>query len=177
MDAGPLMELDGEEFVRASYLRILGRQPDVSGLRHNAEELRLRNLTKPELLMALAESPEGRRLGVRVVGLAALPLERPLEILPDEPADRFVRALGRYYNGREPADDSLARWVELIESGSLTREEAAGLFAASAKAHRRSLSPAEALDELEALTETVAEVRRELDAHQRALEAFPSRRK
>jgi hypothetical protein len=118
-------------------------------------------MTKPELLTALAQSPEGQQYRVRFVGLAAFPQQRPFDSSAGETTEVFVRAVGRYYNGREPAEDSLARWVALLDSAKLSREEVVRLFAASAGEHQ-----------LDALSSAVADMRRELEWHQRAIESF-----
>lgn len=174
-DAGPLMQLEGEEFVRAAYLRLFGREPDLHGLRHNAGELRAGRMTKPELLNALAQSPEGQEYGVRFVGMNALPLQHAFKSTVTE-AEQFVRALGRYYNGQEPASDSLARWVELLETGSLSRDEVVQLFAASAQGSR--MPPlATLMNEVDAVSSTVADMRQELEWHQRAVESLLPRRR
>lgn len=174
-DAGPLMQLNDEEFVRAAYVRLFRREPDLHGLRHNADQLRAGRMTKPELLTALAQSPEGREYGVRFVGMNALPLQHTFQSTVPEP-EQFVRALGRYYNGQEPADDSLARWVELLETESLSRDEVVQLFAASAQGSRMH-SLAAVMEEVDAVSSTMADMRQELEWHQRAVESLLPRQR
>jgi hypothetical protein len=176
VDAAALLELQGEEFVRTAYLRLFGREPDGAGLRHHTDQLVSGHVTKLELLTALANSPEGRHYRVRFTGMAALPVQHPFESTPGKPTDQFVREVSRYYNGREPAEDSLARWVELLETRCLTREQVVHLFAESARGYRLRPLP-DALDELTALSSTLAEMKQELDWHQRAVESLlPPRR-
>jgi methyl-accepting chemotaxis protein len=64
-----LLVLDNEDFVRAAYARLLGRDPDPEGLRFYAAEL-LRGVDKLDLLERLSLSDEARLRGTgRLEGL------------------------------------------------------------------------------------------------------------
>jgi hypothetical protein len=55
-----LLDLPDEEFVKAAYLLVLGRNPDPSGLAHYSRQVR-EGEEKAAILAELARSEEGRR--------------------------------------------------------------------------------------------------------------------
>lgn len=102
-----LLSLNGDDFIREAYRQVLGRPADEDGLRHWADKL-AEGTTKLQCLSELAGSVEGRYRRIRLVPLAEY-LERI--------------AMGGM------GSDSLARWVELIERGAITQEEASSIVA------------------------------------------------
>lgn len=64
-----LLRRSGEEFVVATYIAVLGRQPDKAGLSHYLAALAAGRLTKPLIIGRLRFSREGRDRGVPVRGL------------------------------------------------------------------------------------------------------------
>jgi hypothetical protein len=66
-----LLLLDDEQFVRAAYLTLLGRDVDSDGLASYVGHLRL-GRDKRELIADLALSEEGRGVAADVTGLSAL---------------------------------------------------------------------------------------------------------
>jgi GT2 family glycosyltransferase len=61
---GPLLRLDGREFVRKAYLAVLHREADPTGLAHYVERLEGKGLEEKILILrTLARSPEGRAAG------------------------------------------------------------------------------------------------------------------
>jgi hypothetical protein len=142
VDAAPLLQLEGEALVREAYRRILGRDPDTDGLRHWTTLL-AGGTGKAQCLAALAGSAEGLSRGVRLAGLPPS-------------AEEFIQGL----TFGEVAPESLTRWVELIESGRLSHNDAARALAAS-------VDPARLLT-------AVADLRRDVEWQRRALAALLS---
>jgi Domain of unknown function (DUF4214) len=64
-----LLGLHGEAFIRASYLAILGREPDAEGLQHH-RHLLLSGVDKGVLLARIAMSNEGRGYAATIHGIA-----------------------------------------------------------------------------------------------------------
>lgn len=113
VDIAPLLELDGEEFVRETYVRLLGRLPEPEGLRYWTSVLAA-GTGKQECLEALAASDEARSRNVRLTDRR-------------QSTEEFLRGIGLGCI----SPDSLKRWTELIDSGKLSRDEAARLIAPS----------------------------------------------
>jgi Domain of unknown function (DUF4214) len=67
---GDFLVLSDQDFVSAAYHAVLRRQADPNGAQHYLKLLREGSLGKVEVLGRLRYSPEGRRLKVRVKGLA-----------------------------------------------------------------------------------------------------------
>lgn len=67
-----LMPLAGRAFVASAYRAVLGREADAHGLEHFTAELRAGRLTRADLLLALAQSEEGRAKAQCLAGLEAL---------------------------------------------------------------------------------------------------------
>lgn len=172
-DAADLLSLDGENFVRQAYIRLLGRLPEPAGLRYHDRRLREGSTSKEEILLALHRSPEGRQQNASITGLEAARKKQQFTGDPEDHAT-FISATGRFYNGIAPSSDSLERWVALLASGSITRSEVIRLFAVSTAGGRaRTLSSIS--DELSSLASVVTDVRNEIEWHQKALEALLSR--
>lgn len=86
-----LLSLDGEAFVRAAYLAVLGRTADPRGLAGLVEQLRL-GVDKEQVLEALASSPEGKAAKAST----ALPgLEATVERVRRHPPSLLRRAIRR----------------------------------------------------------------------------------
>jgi O-antigen chain-terminating methyltransferase len=77
-----LLLLDGDEFVRAAYQRLLVRTAAPHELPTWSGRLRDGTLTKLEVLAAIRDSPEGRARGVSVPGLAMPRVAARLRRLP-----------------------------------------------------------------------------------------------
>ena len=73
--AKDLLRLDGEPFVQAAYLALLGRSADAAGLRHHLEQLH-RGQAKSALLVGLADSAEGRQFNADLPGVDDLRRKR-----------------------------------------------------------------------------------------------------
>lgn len=138
IDPQPLLSLEGADFIREAYLKLFGRSPEPEGLRHWSAILAA-GTGKAQCLMALAGSEEARMQGVRLVDLS-------------QSAEEFVRAI----TFGQIDSESLSRWVQLLESGKVSRHEAARLLA-------RSVGP-------ESILVHLAAMRQELDWHRRAIE-------
>ncbi len=163
VDAPALLALGPEDFVRALYTEVLGRDPDNEGYALFLSHVR-NGAAKQELLRTVAQSQEARLKNVRLRGL-----DRVFDPSNRTHVERFIRALCMHCHGHEPHPDSLARWVELIGSGSLTRDDAVALFAASAEPARITASSFERIAALELL---ISEMRLDVEGHQRTLEAM-----
>ena len=74
--AEALMPLAGRLFVAQAYRAVLGREADAAGLDYHAEALREGRMTRADLLLTLAESPEGRARAQPLPGLDALGRQR-----------------------------------------------------------------------------------------------------
>ncbi|MGD1090981.1 MAG: FkbM family methyltransferase [Bryobacteraceae bacterium] len=69
VDVAPLRAIvDDNQFIEEAYRRILGREPDVSGLLHHGEALR-NGFPRELILERLMNSAEARRLGFRFEGV------------------------------------------------------------------------------------------------------------
>ena len=77
-----------EDFVRNAYRGLLGREPDLQGLNDYLGALRSGTLGKTEILGRIRYSPEGRRRGTPVRGLAVPFSVRMLRRVPV--AGRFI---------------------------------------------------------------------------------------
>lgn len=67
--AEQLLALHDEEFVRCAYVTVLGRQADQGGFANYLDQIR-RGADKEKILLALATSPEGRKVDtLRLPGL------------------------------------------------------------------------------------------------------------
>lgn len=73
--AKDLLRLQGEPFIQAAYLALLGRRADAAGLRHHLEQLD-RGQSKSAVLVGLADSDEGRRFNADLAGLDDLRRKR-----------------------------------------------------------------------------------------------------
>ena len=71
-----------EEFIDNAFRSILHREPDPVGKEFYLTKLRGGSLTKEEIVFSLRYSEEGRRAGVRVLGLKKYLLYRKLSSLP-----------------------------------------------------------------------------------------------
>ena len=92
-DAFEMMRLQGESFVRAAYLVVLGRQADESGLNAYLQHLRA-GQDRRMLLLDMSRSPEAARLRGRV----ALPgLDDLLRRYDRERPGHFRRLLQRRF--------------------------------------------------------------------------------
>ncbi|OWJ56541.1 methyltransferase domain-containing protein [Inquilinus limosus] len=58
-----------EDFIRAAYLKILGREPDAVGRSHYLKHLNHGRLDRLVVLRRLVNSEEGRERGIRIRGL------------------------------------------------------------------------------------------------------------
>lgn len=134
IDPQPLLGLEGEEFVREAYLLLLGREPEPEGLRHWVAVL-VQGTAKQQLLTELAGSSEAKSRGTRLLTSAD-----------------FLDGI----SFGNMSQESRARWLELLESGTLPRDDAARLIASSGGVDRTVAA--------------VAEMRRELEWHRRAIE-------
>lgn len=72
----------GSLFVRNAYLGLLKREPDATGQRVYTDALASGRLNKLDVLARLRYSAEGRRVGVRVNGLALPAVVRKIERIP-----------------------------------------------------------------------------------------------
>lgn len=71
-DPSKLLDLPGRAFVEAAYLRLLKRSVDPGGLAAHLKLLQ-RGVSKSQILLLLAESPEGRNCGVeQILGIAPI---------------------------------------------------------------------------------------------------------
>jgi O-antigen chain-terminating methyltransferase len=77
-----LLRLNGEEFVRAAYEYLLVRPAAAAELPLWVEAMRRGTLTKPEVLAAIRDSPEGRARGVPMPGLATVRVGARLRRIP-----------------------------------------------------------------------------------------------
>src|SRR5262245_36195976 len=77
-----LLGYEDEQFVRASSLAVLGREPDASESERYLGGLRAGHLSKPGLLAILASSDEARRAGGRIDGLWLARVSERLARLP-----------------------------------------------------------------------------------------------
>jgi glycosyltransferase involved in cell wall biosynthesis len=64
-----LLKPDGDAFVEAAYQAILNRTPDPAGFQYFSEALRMRALTKTEILKRLLGSDEAQHIRPHVIGL------------------------------------------------------------------------------------------------------------
>ncbi len=62
-------DLHDREFISQAYWGVLGRAPDAPGLAHYLQQLRSGAVSKPEILVSLRHSPEGRQRGATIRGL------------------------------------------------------------------------------------------------------------
>jgi hypothetical protein len=75
--AEQLLTLYDEDFVRCAYLSVLRRPADPMGLAGYLEQVRL-GVNRAEILVALATSPEGRKIGAeRLPGLTKIIIATP----------------------------------------------------------------------------------------------------
>ena len=71
-----------EEFIDNAFRSILHREPDPVGKEFYLSKLRSGSLTKEEIVFSLRYSEEGKRAGVKVIGLKKYLLYRKLSGLP-----------------------------------------------------------------------------------------------
>lgn len=76
-----LLEVEGPDLVRCTYLTLLSRKPDPSG-RDSAEAFLRRGGRKIDLVCSIAQSNEGRALGAVLPGLPLALRRRRLGRLP-----------------------------------------------------------------------------------------------
>ena len=95
-----LLTLHDARFVRAAYLGLLGRPADAAGLKSYVDLL-ARGVPREQLIVALAESDEGRRNPSPLPGMTAfVEMHRPRRTsLPQ----RFLGRLGRMLNHSQEA--------------------------------------------------------------------------
>ena len=108
-----------DEFINEAYRQVLGREPDASGLSNYQRYLLRGRFTRIEVLGLLWLSPEGRRRGQRVPGLALafliaafyrLPLAGPISAL----AARALRMPAHWQDrsGLEAAALASGTWMK-----------------------------------------------------------------
>ena len=73
-----LSEVDDSSFVKASYNAILGRSPDAAGLDMYTKGLMSGSFDRIDVLIGLAESPEGRKANKQVLGLQRIKTKRKI---------------------------------------------------------------------------------------------------
>ncbi len=66
-----LLSLERETFLVTAYIALLGRRPDADGLAQYLARMR-DGMAKDEVILALAESEEGRRAALDIPGLSSL---------------------------------------------------------------------------------------------------------
>ena len=81
VDLRHLLHLNGQRFINAVYIKILGRQPDDDGLLHHLGLL-LEGVTKLEIIRKIRFSEEGRQSGVTIDHLDTLLTRESIGQLP-----------------------------------------------------------------------------------------------
>jgi len=127
VDLHALLRLDGAEFVRKAYIKVLGRRPDPAGGAFFLSRLRGRWTDKVGVIQALRASEEGRVRGARVRGLRLAALYRVLFTAPDlsfrdlmrHDGPDFVHNAYRQVLGREADSDGFASQLKKLEHGWL----------------------------------------------------------
>ena len=121
-----LLALQGEEFVRAAYRAILGRDADDDGLRHYLKRLSLGE-APTSVLEALAASTEGRaHLGQALVTDA----DQALALLQGTSDRDFVEGLYKRLLGRGADPGGLANYLHVLAGNQGDRRAiATGMFA------------------------------------------------
>lgn len=105
-----LLALNGERFIEAMYLALLGRSADEPGLAHHLAALR-GGVSKLKIAEDFVRSEEGRRFGAKLPGLAEALIEAKVadiaEALAGAGRDEDVQALVDYVGllAPAPADD------------------------------------------------------------------------
>jgi len=61
--------LEGDAYVAELFRHVFNREPEAGEFAEYAEALKSRRMTKSEILLEMLQSDEGRRSGVRVLGL------------------------------------------------------------------------------------------------------------
>jgi len=104
------------DFVRAAYVGLLGREPDLPAASQWLEEIRAARLSRVEALWHIANSPEGSARGTKVRGLrVAYALRR----LKRWPVVGYAVSWFQYL----AALPRLARRVESLETGIASKEQ------------------------------------------------------
>ncbi len=124
-DLRSLLRFDGAEFVRKSYLKVLGRRPDPAGAAFFLSRLRGGWGDKIGVLQALRYSAEGKARGTRVRGLrVAIFLRyhftRPDVFLNDlmrHEGDAFIQNAYRQLLGRPADAGGYASQSALLQGG------------------------------------------------------------
>lgn len=73
-----LGEVDDSSFLKASYNAILGRIPDAAGLDMYTKGLMSGSFDRIDVLIGLAESPEGRKANKQVHGMKRIKIKRKI---------------------------------------------------------------------------------------------------
>ena len=98
-------------FVRRCYEKALAREPDEGGFAYWVENLRKGLVTSEWTAYYFIFSPEGVQKG--------------------QETETFLTMIYRLYMDREPEEEGFAYWNEILEAGTLGREEVAAYFGAS----------------------------------------------
>lgn len=98
-------------FVERCYTKALARESDPMGLRYWYHVLEDGQLTAEQVGTYFVFSPEGAQKG--------------------QNTNDFLTMLYRLYMDREPEAEGLAYWTELLDNGTLTREQVNDYFGAS----------------------------------------------
>jgi hypothetical protein len=81
LDLRTLLALDGRRFVEHAYATLLCRPVDEAGMQGYISQLEL-GVHKVDILMALANSPEGRLREVNLLGLDQMGARRRRTLMP-----------------------------------------------------------------------------------------------
>ncbi len=152
-DVEVLMRLEREDFVRGAYRALLRREPEWFGLEQWVKALQSNAVTKLQIIRGIAESPEGKHNNVRLVGLdwrayaeskpAGAGEELPPMVVQDRrdfecfDGRRLIEALFRVVLGREPEESGVAPWLEILQSGRLSKREVITAFLNTEEGRRR----------------------------------------
>ncbi len=92
IDINEILQYDGDRFIEAMYLAILGRSSDESGRNNNRRKLADWYISKAEILCDLAYSEEGKKRNVAVVGL-----DKEHKIIKHKKKVVKIPVLGKFY--------------------------------------------------------------------------------
>jgi 2-polyprenyl-3-methyl-5-hydroxy-6-metoxy-1,4-benzoquinol methylase len=114
-DLREFLALTDWDFVHAAYVGLLGREPDLPAASKWIDAIRMAQLSRPEVLWHIANSPEGKARGTKVQGLwAAYALRR----VKRWPVVGYAVGWLQYL----AALPRLARRVEFLETEVASRE-------------------------------------------------------
>ena len=147
VDLRALMRLDGPEFIRKAYLKLLGRRPDPGGAAFFLARLRGGWADKVGVLQALRYSEEGYARNARIPGLKLAILCRNLFSAPDILLTDLIRYDGaefilnayRRVLGREPDSGGYASQLKQLEHGWVGKIRVLANFRSSAEGRARNI--------------------------------------